>query len=128
MGDTAPDFTAETIEGRLSLHDYLGDSWGLFFSHPADFTPGVHLRVRRLRPTQGYFAARNTKLIGVSVDPVDSRLRWSDDVADPQGQGLDYPLVGDADRAVASLYGMIHPNALETATVRTVLVIGPTRR
>lgn len=125
LGDTAPDFTAETTEGRLSLHEYLGEDWGLLFSHPADFTPVCTTELGDFARRKDEFTKRNTKLIGVSVDSVDSHRRWSEDIADTQGQGLNYPLVGDEDRTVANLYGMIHPKAIETATVRTVFVIGP---
>ena len=125
LGDTAPDFTAETTEGRLSLHDYLGGSWGLLFSHPADFTPVCTTELGEFARRKDDFAQRDVKLIGVSVDPVESHRRWSDDIAETQGTGLNYPLVGDEDHSVADLYGMIHPHALETATVRTVFVIDP---
>lgn len=128
LGDTAPDFTAETTEGRLSLHEYLGDSWGLLFSHPADFTPVCTTELGDFARRKDEFTKRNTKLIGVSVDPVESHRRWSDDIAETQGQALNYPLVGDEDRTVADLYGMIHPKAIETATVRTVFVIGPDKK
>ena len=128
LGDTAPDFTAETTEGRLTLHDYLGDSWGLLFSHPADFTPVCTTELGEFARRKDDFAQRDVKLIGVSVDPVESHRRWSDDIAETQGTGLNYPLVGDEDHAVADLYGMIHPHALETATVRTVFVIGPDKK
>ncbi len=128
LGDTAPDFTAETTEGRLSLHDYLGDSWGLLFSHPADFTPVCTTELGEFARRKDDFARRNVKLIGVSVDAVDSHRRWSNDIAETQGTALNYPLVGDEDRSVANLYGMIHPNAIATATVRTVFVIGPDKK
>ena len=128
LGDTAPDFTAETTEGRLSLHDYLGDSWGLLFSHPADFTPVCTTELGEFARRKDDFAQSDVKLIGVSVDPVESHRRWSDDIAETQGTGLNYPLVGDEDHAVADLYGMIHPHALETATVRTVFVIGSDKK
>ena len=128
LGDTAPDFTAETTEGRLSLHDYLGASWGLLFSHPADFTPVCTTELGEFARRKDDFAQRDVKLIGVSVDPVESHRRWSDDIAETQGTGLNYPLVGDEDHAVADLYGMIHPHALETATVRTVFVIGSDKK
>ena len=128
LGDTAPDFTADTTEGRLSLHDYLGSSWGLLFSHPADFTPVCTTELGEFARRKEDFDKRNVKLIGVSVDPVESHRRWSDDIAETQGTGLNYPLVGDEDHSVADLYGMIHPNALETATVRTVFVIGPDKK
>ena len=128
LGDTAPDFTAETTEGRLSLHEYLGDSWGLLFSHPADFTPVCTTELGEFARRKDDFTKRNVKLIGVSVDPVDSHRRWSNDVAETQGTGLNYPVVGDENRSVANLYGMIHPNAIATATVRTVFVIGPDKK
>ena len=128
LGDTAPDFTAETTEGRLSLHDYLGGSWGLLFSHPADFTPVCTTELGEFARRKDDFAQRDVKLIGVSVDPVESHRRWSDDIAETQGTGLNYPLVGDEDHSVADLYGMIHPHALETATVRTVFVIDPDKK
>jgi thioredoxin-dependent peroxiredoxin len=125
LGDTAPDFTAETTEGLLSLHDYLGDSWGILFSHPADFTPVCTTELGAFANRKDEFTRRNAKLIGVSVDSVESHRRWSNDIADTQGTGLNYPLVGDEDRAVANLYGMIHPKAIATATVRTVFIIAP---
>jgi alkyl hydroperoxide reductase subunit AhpC len=128
LGDIAPDFSAETTEGRLSLHDYLGDSWGILFSHPADFTPVCTTELGEFANRKEEFAKRNTKLIGVSVDSVASHRNWSADIAETQGTGLNYPLVGDDDRTVANLYGMIHPNAIETATVRTVFIIGPDKR
>jgi thioredoxin-dependent peroxiredoxin len=125
LGDTAPDFTAETTEGLLSLHDYLGDSWGILFSHPADFTPVCTTELGAFANRKDEFTRRDAKLIGVSVDSVESHRRWSNDIADTQGTGLNYPLVGDEDRAVANLYGMIHPKAIATATVRTVFIIAP---
>jgi alkyl hydroperoxide reductase subunit AhpC len=128
LGDTAPDFTAETTEGTVTLHSYLGEGWGVLFSHPADFTPVCTTELGEFARRRDEFAARNTKLIGVSVDSVDSHRKWSADIAETQGQGLNYPLVGDEDRTVANLYGMIHPNATETATVRTVFIIGPDKK
>ena len=128
LGDTAPDFTAETTEGTVTLHSYLGEGWGVLFSHPADFTPVCTTELGEFARRRDEFAARNTKLIGVSVDSVDSHRNWSADIAETQGQGLNYPLVGDEDRTVANLYGMIHPNAIETATVRTVFIIGPDKK
>lgn len=128
LGDTAPDFAAETTQGRLSLHDYLGEGWGVLFSHPADFTPVCTTELGEFANRKVDFDQRNTKLIGVSVDSVESHHSWSADIEDTQGTALNYPLVGDQDRTVASLYGMIHPNALETATVRTVFIIGPDKQ
>jgi len=128
LGDTAPDFTAETTEGPLSLHEYLGNSWGILFSHPADFTPVCTTELGEFARRKKEFDDRDTKIIGVSVDSVASHKDWSADIAETQGQGLNFPLIGDDDRMIAQLYGMIHPNALETATVRTVFVIGPDKR
>jgi len=128
LGETAPDFTADTTEGQLSLHDYLGDGWGILFSHPADFTPVCTTELGEFARRKDDFARRDTKLIGVSVDSVESHRGWLKDIAETQGEGLNYPLVGDEDRTVANLYGMIHPKAIETATVRTVFVIGPDKR
>jgi len=128
LGDTAPDFTAETTEGTIRLHEYLGDGWGILFSHPADFTPVCTTELGDFARRKVEFDERNTKLIGVSVDSVESHRGWSKDIAETQGAGLNYPLVGDEDRAVANLYGMIHPKAIETATVRTVFVIGPDKK
>ncbi|MGB3411913.1 MAG: peroxiredoxin [Microthrixaceae bacterium] len=128
LGDTAPDFTAETTEGTVSLHEYLGDGWGILFSHPADFTPVCTTELGAFANRKDEFTKRNTKLIGVSVDSVESHNGWSQDIADTQGQGLNYPLVGDEDRTVANLYGMLHPNELATLTVRTVFIIDPAKK
>jgi thioredoxin-dependent peroxiredoxin len=103
LGDTAPDFTAETTEGRLSLHEYLGEGWGILFSHPADYTPVCTTELGDFARRKGEFARRDTKLIGVSVDSVESHRGWSADIAETQGQGPNYPLVGDEDRTVAHL-------------------------
>jgi alkyl hydroperoxide reductase subunit AhpC len=128
LGETAPDFTADTTEGTVSLHDYLGDSWGVLFSHPADFTPVCTTELGEFARRKPEFDTRNTKIIGVSVDTVDSHRGWSTDIAETQGHALNFPLIGDEDRTVAGLYGMIHPKALETATVRTVFIIGPDKK
>jgi thioredoxin-dependent peroxiredoxin len=128
LGDTAPNFTAETTEGPITLHEYLGGGWGILFSHPADFTPVCTTELGEFARRKADFDRRNTKLIGVSVDSVASHKEWSADIAETQGHELNYPLIGDDDRVVAELYGMIHPNALETATVRTVFVIGPDKK
>lgn len=125
LGDTAPDFTADSTDGTIGLHDYLGDGWGILFSHPADFTPVCTTELGAFANRKDEFTKRNTKLVGVSVDDVDSHKAWSKDIESTQGSALNYPLVGDEDRTVASLYGMIHPKALATATVRTVFVIAP---
>jgi alkyl hydroperoxide reductase subunit AhpC len=128
LGETAPDFTAETTEGRLNFHEYLGDHWGVLFSHPADFTPVCTTELGAFANRKDELTSRNTRIIGVSVDSVESHKNWSVDIAETQGRGLNYPLVGDEDRTVATLYGMIHPKALETATVRTVFIIGPDKK
>ena len=128
LGDTAPDFTAETTDGRVSFHEYLGECWGVLFSHPADFTPVCTTELGEFARRKRSFDDRNTKIIGVSVDSVESHRGWSADIAETQGQRLNFPLVGDEQRKVAELYGMIHPKALETATVRTVFVIGPDKK
>lgn len=128
LGDIAPDFTAPTTQGTISFHDWLGDSWGVLFSHPKDFTPVCTTElgtVARLKPE---FDRRNVKVIGLSVDPVDSHLEWEADIAETQGTAVNFPMIGDADRSVADLYGMIHPNANDTLTVRSVFVIGPDKR
>ena len=128
LGDEAPDFTADSTEGEIHFHEYLGDGWGVLFSHPADFTPVCTTELGAFANRKAEFDQRNTKLIGVSVDSVDSHQRWSGDIAATQGSALNFPLVGDEDRTVASMYGMIHPNELETGTVRTVFVIGPDKK
>jgi alkyl hydroperoxide reductase subunit AhpC len=128
LGDTAPDFTADTTEGPVSLHEYLGEGWGILFSHPADFTPVCTTELGEFARRRKEFDERDTKLIGVSVNSVESHEGWSADIADVSGCELNFPVVGDEDRGVAQLYGMIHPNALETATVRTVFVIGPDKK
>ena len=128
LGETAPDFTAETTDGRLNFYDYLDDHWGVLFSHPADFTPVCTTELGAFANRKDEFTSRNTQILGVSVDSVESHKNWSVDIAETQGRGLNYPLVGDEDRTVANLYGMIHPKALETATVRTVFIIGPDKK
>jgi thioredoxin-dependent peroxiredoxin len=128
LGDTAPDFTAQTTDGPFSLYEYLGESWGVLFSHPADFTPVCTTELGDFAQRRDEFASRGAKLIGVSVDSVESHRAWSADIAETQGHGLNFPLVGDEDRVVANLYGMIHPNAIETATVRTVFIVGPDKK
>jgi alkyl hydroperoxide reductase subunit AhpC len=125
LGDQAPDFTAETTAGTVSFHDYLGDSWGLLFSHPADFTPVCTSELGELANRKGEFDARNVKLIGLSVDGLESHQRWAPDIADVKGTALNYPLIADPDRTVATLYDMIHPAMNEKVTVRSVFVVAP---
>jgi len=128
LGDEAPDFTADTTEGTVSFHDYLGDSWGLLFSHPKDFTPVCTTELGALAKRKPEFDSRNVKLIGVSVDPLESHQGWSKDIEETQGAAPNFPLIADPDRKVASLYDMIHPNASDTVTVRNVFVIGPDKK
>ena len=125
LGDTAPDFTAETTEGTVHFHDWIGDSWAILFSHPADFTPVCTTELGYMAGLKPEFEKRNCKIIGLSVDPLEDHIRWSEDITETQGNAPNYPLIADADRSVAELYDMIHPNADETFTVRSVFVIGP---
>jgi len=128
LGDTAPNFTAESTEGEITLYDYLGDSWGVLFSHPKDFTPVCTTELGEVARLKGEFDKRNTKVLGVSVDPVSSHESWVADIKDATGYSLNFPLLGDPDRKVADLYGMIQPNADNTLTVRSVFVIGPDKK
>jgi peroxiredoxin (alkyl hydroperoxide reductase subunit C) len=128
LGDDAPDFTAETTEGTVDLYDYLGDSWGLLFSHPADFTPVCTTELGELAKRKGEFDSRGVKLIGLSVDPIDSHEGWSKDIEETQGAQLNYPLIADPERKVAELYDMIHPSMNEKVTVRSVFIIGPDKK
>jgi thioredoxin-dependent peroxiredoxin len=128
LGDDAPNFTAETTQGTITLYDYLGDSWGMLFSHPKDFTPVCTTELGEFAKRKGDFDARNVKLIGLSVDPLESHEGWSKDIEETQGAALNYPLIADPDRKVAELYDMIHPNVSETVTVRSVFVIGPDKK
>ena len=125
LGDQAPDFSAETTEGRLTFHTWKGSSWAVLFSHPRDFTPVCTTELGTLAGLKGEFEKRNTKVIGLSVDPLSEHDRWKHDIRDVTGHALNFPLIADPDRSVANLYGMIHPNASDTATVRSVFVIGP---
>jgi alkyl hydroperoxide reductase subunit AhpC len=125
LGDDAPNFTAETTEGKVDFYDWKGDSWAVLFSHPKDFTPVCTTELGRVAALKPEFDKRNTKVIGLSVDPLDSHESWKQDIADVTGNELNFPLIADHDRAIADSYDMIHPNALETVTVRSVFVIGP---
>jgi len=128
LGDVAPDFTAESTEGTIRFYDYLGDSWGVLFSHPKDFTPVCTTELGEVARLKSEFDKRNTKVLGVSVDSVESHRDWVGDIKDATGNELNYPLLGDPDRTIADLYGMIHPNASDTLTVRSVFVIGPDKK
>ncbi|MCB0215915.1 MAG: peroxiredoxin [Caldilineae bacterium] len=128
LGDTAPDFTAATTQGEIHFHDWLGDSWGVLFSHPRDFTPVCTTELGYVARILPEFVKRNVKVIGLSVDPVASHITWEEDIAETQGTPVTFPMIGDADRKVAGLYDMIHPAADDTATVRSVFVIGPDKK
>jgi alkyl hydroperoxide reductase subunit AhpC len=128
LGDVAPDFTAETTQGTVKFHEWLGDSWGVLFSHPKDFTPVCTTELGMVAKLKPEFDKRNVKVIGLSVDPVDSHQKWEADIEETQGTAVNFPMIGDPDRTVADLYGMIHPNANDTLTVRSVFVIGPDKK
>lgn len=128
IGDTAPDFTAETTEGPIRFHEWIGDHWAILFSHPKDFTPVCTTELGYMASLKPEFDKRNVRVIGLSVDPSDSHKRWAADIEETQGHALNFPLIADADRKVADLYDMIHPNASETFTVRSVFVIGPDKK
>jgi len=128
LGDTAPDFTAPTTEGEINFHEYLGDSWGVLFSHPKDFTPVCTTELGYVAKIKPEFDKRNVKVIGLSVDPVESHVEWEKDIEETQGTAVNFPMIGDPDRKVATLYDMIHENADDTLTVRSVFVIGPDKK
>jgi alkyl hydroperoxide reductase subunit AhpC len=128
LGDIAPDFTAETTEGQIRFHEWLGDGWGVLFSHPKDFTPVCTTELGEVAKLKSEFAKRGVKVIGLSVDPLDAHARWSKDIAETQGAAPNFPMIADPERKIADLYGMIHPNASDTATVRSVFVIGPDKK
>jgi thioredoxin-dependent peroxiredoxin len=125
LGDTAPDFTADTTQGLLSFHDWKAGSWAVLFSHPADFTPVCTTELGRTAALSSEFAARNTRPIAISVDSVEDHLRWTPDIAEAAGVEVDFPIIADEDRAVANAYDMLHPNAGDTSTVRSVFIIDP---
>jgi thioredoxin-dependent peroxiredoxin len=137
LGDTAPDFEADTTEGRIKFHDYIDGSWVVFFSHPKDFTPVCTTELGSMAKMKHEFDKRGVKLIGISIDSVDTHMRWKNDIKDVTGAMVSYPMIGDEDLHVAKLYGMIHPNAsgnasnrtaADNATVRNVLIIGPDKK
>ena len=128
LGDVAPDFTAETTEGQIRFHEWLGQGWGVLFSHPKDFTPVCTTELGEVSKLKREFAQRNAKVIGLSVDPLDAHVRWSKDIEETQGAAPNFPMIADPEKKVADLYGMIHPNASDTATVRSVFVIGPDKK
>ena len=128
LGDVAPDFSADTTEGPINFHEWLGDSWGILFSHPKDFTPVCTTELGAFAARKSEFDSRNTKIIGVSVDDVASHQQWKGDIAETQCTALNFPIIGDEERKVATLYDMIHPNANDTLTVRSVFIIGPDKK
>jgi len=135
IGDEAPDFTAETTQGTIRFHEWVGDKWAILFSHPKDFTPVCTTELGYMAGLKPEFDSRNCKIIGLSVDPVTDHSAWLKDIQETQGHAVTYPLIGDSDLSVAKAYDMIHPNAsggkrsaADNATVRSVFVIGPTRR
>jgi len=128
LGDTAPDFTAQTTDGEVSFHQWLGDKWGVLFSHPADFTPVCTTELGAVAKIKAEFNKRNVKFLAISVDPLDSHRGWVKDINETQGATVNFPIIADPDRKVATAYDMIHPNADTTATVRSVFVIGPDKK
>jgi thioredoxin-dependent peroxiredoxin len=125
LGDIAPNFTAQTSIGEIDFYEYLGDSWGVLFSHPADYTPVCTTELGKTALLKEEFAKRNVKVLAVSVDPLDKHEGWIKDINETQNTTVDFPLIADPDRNVATLYDMIHPNASATATVRSLFIIGP---
>ena len=125
LGDTAPNFKAQTTTGEIDFYEYLGNSWGILFSHPADYTPVCTTELGKTALLKDEFAKRNVKVLAVSVDPLDRHAGWVNDINETQNVQVDFPLIADSDRNVATLYDMIHPNASATATVRSLFVIGP---
>ncbi|MCY1271029.1 Peroxiredoxin [compost metagenome] len=128
LGDIAPDFEQDSSEGRIRFHEWLGSSWGVLFSHPADFTPVCTTELGFTAKLKDQFAARGVKVIALSVDPVDSHHRWIDDINDTQGTLVNFPIIADADRKVSGLYDLIHPNANDTLTVRSLFIIDPNKK
>ena len=135
IGDEAPDFTAETTEGSLNFHQWIGDGWAILFSHPKDFTPVCTTELGYMAGLKPEFDKRNTKIVGLSVDPVSNHESWAKDIEETQGHAVNYPMIGDENLVVAKLYDMIHPNAsggtrtaIDNATVRSVFIIGPDKK
>jgi thioredoxin-dependent peroxiredoxin len=137
IGDVAPDFEAETTEGRIRFHEWIGDKWAIIFSHPKDFTPVCTTELGYMAKLKPEFDKRNTKVIGLSVDPVDKHAKWADDIAETQGTAPNYPMIGDTDLAISKLYNMLPAEtggtsdgrtAMDNMTVRTVFVIGPDKK
>ena len=125
LGDVAPNFSAKTTEGTIDFHEYLGDSWGVLFSHPKDFTPVCTTELGTAAKMKPEFDKRNVKVLALSVDSVDDHMRWIEDINDTQNTKMNFPIIGDSDKKIAELYDMIHPNALNNLTVRSVFIIAP---
>ncbi len=128
LGDLAPDFSAVTTEGPIRFHEWLGNSWGILFSHPKDYTPVCTTELGTVAKMKREFDRRNVKILAVSVDPLDSHKGWIGDINETQQTTVNYPIIADSDRTVATLYDMIHPNANDSLTVRTVFVVGPDKK
>ncbi len=128
LGDIAPDFEQGSSEGRIRLHEWLGDSWGVLFSHPADFTPVCTTELGFTAKLKDQFAQRGVKVLALSVDPVESHLKWIDDINETQDTRVNFPIIADADRKVSELYDLIHPNANDTLTVRSLFIIDPNKK
>lgn len=128
LGDMAPNFQAETTIGKIDFYEYLGDSWGILFSHPADFTPVCTTELGRTAQLKKEFEKRNTKVLVVSVDDVESHHNWKSDIDETQHTTVEFPIIGDETKQVATLYGMIHPNASDTVTVRSLFIIDPAKK
>jgi thioredoxin-dependent peroxiredoxin len=135
IGDEAPNFTAETTQGKIDFHQWVGDGWAILFSHPKDFTPVCTTELGYMAKLAPEFAKRNTKVLGLSIDPVDDHAKWAKDIEETQGAAPNYPIVGDSDLQVAKLYDMIHPNAaggkrtaVDNATIRSVFIVGPDKK
>jgi len=128
LGDVAPNFQAKSTAGDIDFYQYLGDSWGVLFSHPADYTPVCTTELGRTALLKEEFAKRNVKVLAVSVDALDKHMGWKNDIDETQNCTVDFPIIADEDRTVANLYGMIHPNASENFTVRSLFIIGPDKK
>ena len=128
LGDIVPNFTAKTTEGEIDFYEYLGDSWAVLFSHPADYTPVCTTELGKTALLKEEFAKRNVKVLAVSVDSLDKHFSWRNDINETQNCTVDFPIIADEDRKVANLYDMIHPNASETFTVRSLFIIGPDKK
>ena len=128
LGDVAPDFTAQTTEGKINFHEWLGNSWGVLFSHPADFTPVCTTELGAVAKLRAEFEKRDVKVLAISADPLDSHTKWIGDINETQNTAVNFPLIADPDFRISNLYGMVHPNVTDKFTVRAVFVIGPDKK